>query len=1582
MDLKLNDDDTSLRWAKYQEIKNASFIHDNILLFGGDNSLTFVNLSDGSSNSQSVTGNIGNGVTCFVGHKLYGIFAFSGACISPKIVLCSYPDFKQISCFQRSDSAPYLTMKFSETEHLIAVAGLPKYELEIWNWRTSKLLAVEQMDIQMDHQVLRVSHSLPLTITQYNPDDGNMNFWEVHTSVDTAKLIKRKIKCPFKDASGPFQMCYGIDGCIFFMNNKSVVYQIYPTSNKCNQIIVASSEVEDISTHINWYKGGLVIACDGYLRYFKKIVKDWVEQWNISSSSAITSTFCYNMELLLVACIDRNLMKLIDDSDASPPKLEMVTQFDTAIKYLAIINPAGKFVATVNSSNDFCVVEVATDKKVSKIVLDNISAMVAHPKLPIVAYGNALGYLYSLSLSEPVQPKYLSKFYLTTRCIKSLNYSSNGRTIVAYTSDNNIFVAQYLAGGKMYVTNQIPLATKLLHLTVNDNSIETHITALCVTTNDATKMISSDQLLHITVVGGNCTTNEINLSNDYTSIEYLNDGLDKFLAVPFKKTEFEIITLTRSKRFEIATTIRTPHLLKYFQVQIYSKFFVTFGIDGLVNVWDSNTFQVITSFFPHNKRFGGVMRCVVDANLRFFITLGSSNNLMCTDLSNKFHKSTKEALQTDTNLADFKKTMDVDLSPKGEEKTWLQQKLESEMEQERKNFQTDRQLLLEDLEKIKEKLRKLIDENETVPSNTKLDINEFNLNAEATDTFLEEAQQDRLEKEAYLTQFCVSQSKITELILASTWDPIDVKGTTLRGVFTKLKVENYALLKASENIENDLARTILYRKAENLVSQDDIFEPWIPKTTSQLEIGLSKLPGYKRDKIGEINYNDNDQVEQQPNSNYILPLSGTSSHIYIRPFPYRYNQMEVVTYQQMYAETVMGFHDILALRKYFNKIFDKMKKTKDYEINLVRERNQRLRHIQHEKNTLEKLRKSSVEHYREIVDPEYMHDENPNSIIKVDESEIGVRPYITEAEQKLLDEKNEEAMRRYRELMADDFPDRALNVMMNGVLEQRWEDEIKKDPQQPECLTSGKDPKNYTAADIASIALYEKQMKQINDERDRYFVKLTEEEQMIEELLEKQVKSFNTKVGETYLQKLHIEFCVACEELKLLRYHLLNFNRQLLSKKEKDLYKEVQELKDEIEKFSVTHNFLEFTFLGCRTRYEELNERNRLLDKQFKSSFLLSAPSQAVVDQAYRVFRRRPKWQMRAWQTAAILQDMAKRVNIGDCSTNGPPLPEVCFTHLEYLEKVDKFSNAPNLMDQTNWPILCKMRREKIEVEFKVRSCGALLAEAEASANAFSKEINLKRQKLAQFDMKLGELREEQKSNLINRSIQICLKGGAIEIPLTGSIKDFDTAVLLHESDVYEINEIIRKAGNKKLRVMESAAVFRRKIIHKEWQHKTLRIKMRNKEDAIKCIEKCKITKEVQNWLQYKQFGRGENISNTDLERERESVYARMEISCRDIMKQIQFVDRKILEKKVESSNLDRKIQLVNLDVAELNLKRNLEHEEMCEKERKIRLALLVERSRLVKQVQKQHAKILELTTMLELQRLKTYPTLNLQSTN
>lgn len=75
---------------------------------------------------------------------------------------------------------------------------------------------------------------------------------------------------------------------------------------------------------------------------------------------------------------------------------------------------------------------------------------------------------------------------------------------------------------------------------------------------------------------------------------------------------------------------------------------------------------------------------------------------------------------------------------------------------------------------------------------------------------------------------------------------------------------------------------------------------------------------------------------------------------------------------------------------------------------------------------------------------------------------------------------------------------------------------------------------------------------------------------------------------------------------------------------------------------------------------------------------------------------------MRAWQTPAILLDMARRINTADSSADGPPLPEECFQYLGLIEASEKFSNAPNLMDQASWQIVCKMRRIKIETEFKV----------------------------------------------------------------------------------------------------------------------------------------------------------------------------------------------------------------------------------------------------------------------------------------
>lgn len=69
------------------------------------------------------------------------------------------------------------------------------------------------------------------------------------------------------------------------------------------------------------------------------------------------------------------------------------------------------------------------------------------------------------------------------------------------------------------------------------------------------------------------------------------------------------------------------------------------------------------------------------------------------------------------------------------------------------------------------------------------------------------------------------------------------------------------------------------------------------------------------------------------------------------------------------------------------------------------------------------------------------------------------------------------------------------------------------------------------------------------------------------------------------------------------------------------------------------------------------------------------------------------------------------------------------------------------------------------------------------------------------------------------RTVQLVIKRGSIEVDLTGRLIDFDDAILIAKSEVDEINKLIRKAGAKKLHAMTNFAIFRRKVLHKEWEH-------------------------------------------------------------------------------------------------------------------------------------------------------------------
>lgn len=72
-------------------------------------------------------------------------------------------------------------------------------------------------------------------------------------------------------------------------------------------------------------------------------------------------------------------------------------------------------------------------------------------------------------------------------------------------------------------------------------------------------------------------------------------------------------------------------------------------------------------------------------------------------------------------------------------------------------------------------------------------------------------------------------------------------------------------------------------------------------------------------------------------------------------------------------------------------------------------------------------------------------------------------------------------------------------------------------------------------------------------------------------------------------------------------------------------------------------------------------------------------------------------------ESSAILNEMANRVITCGAKMSIEMLPDDCTHFLSFLDGADKYSNAPNFIDQTAWQTLCKMRRQKIENEFRVK---------------------------------------------------------------------------------------------------------------------------------------------------------------------------------------------------------------------------------------------------------------------------------------
>lgn len=175
---------------------------------------------------------------------------------------------------------------------------------------------------------------------------------------------------------------------------------------------------------------------------------------------------------------------------------------------------------------------------------------------------------------------------------------------------------------------------------------------------------------------------------------------------------------------------------------------------------------------------------------------------------------------------------------------------------------------------------------------------------------------------------------------------------------------------------------------------------------------------------------------------------------------------------------------------------------------------------------------------------------------------------------------------------------------------------------------------------------------------------------------------------------------------------------------------------------------------------------------------------------------------------------------------------------------------------------------------------------------------------------------------------------------------------------------------------LSNSAVFRRKINNKEHEHKVLRLKVKELKEFVRTIEKVKITKEVQEWLKRKARGWSENLDEDTLQKQIENTINGQEKVLSDLVKEITTLQNHIEQKKKEMKMYDKEIQLLNINVSEKNVMRDVDYERDQLRSAKERMKIIIDRAQIVRMIQQQHSHLLQLSTILELQRLKTFPTL------
>ncbi|XP_027452367.2 cilia- and flagella-associated protein 43 isoform X4 [Zalophus californianus] len=534
------------------------------------------------------------------------------------------------------------------------------------------------------------------------------------------------------------------------------------------------------------------------------------------------------------------------------------------------------------------------------------------------------------------------------------------------------------------------------------------------------------------------------------------------------------------------------------------------------------------------------------------------------------------------------------------EMPWIQQKSQEAIKNEVKLFSKKRKEIKTGIKALAKTVLTMMEENETVDNIAKLDQKEFGLDLEELERLHDENEEEvaKIRKDAEMHN--LAKAYLAELIKEECWNSMAVKGRALKCFHMPYVVENFPMKERTEEELKELKRVLRQKKIETecLKLRKEIVEV-------QSTITLVKKHHEEEDE-------EEEEEVAVKNSNLPNYLLGSLSTDFGVQAPLLSSQLELHSREEKINQIILLKDVIYKVKTAFNNEFDAAYKQKEFEVARVKERNVRIKEIILDLD-LEEV----------VWQPEFDDCEKPERTLIVENKEITAQKMLNPWLKAKAELTAAREMERWLLTRGPDTRHRGLMDMMGGVLEVKKEDILRMVIPQPAFMV--KPDALWSEEERKQFKDYEKKVKELNEERDKYRKSLEAEMKKLQNSIQESTQNFDEHLKRLFERRVKAEMVVNQEELKINNLVFSLLLDEEISSREAFLNNYLTRKQEEKNQTSEAIQKAREDLDVYKEHYDNLLAEDKVLDRSFRKEFS-EIPSHQV-DILYKLFKRRPRLQ-------------------------------------------------------------------------------------------------------------------------------------------------------------------------------------------------------------------------------------------------------------------------------------------------------------------------------------------------------------------